>query len=173
MKAFRVLVSITLVSLTMAIQGQGSAQSTYDGLKALTGSWEGTITTVPENTPVQGKHVQVTMRLASSGTAIVHDVTWTGRKDNETSVLYVDGSRVLLTHYCDVGNRPQMVAKTSADGKIVDFDLIEVAGSPGYGHVQHVVFTFIDASHHTEDWTFMGSGGDLVHAHLNLQRSKQ
>jgi hypothetical protein len=40
--------------------------------------------------------------------------------------------------------------------------------------MEHAVFTFIDANHHTEDWTFKMKGDKLMRAHMDLQRvSKQ
>ncbi len=47
-----------------------------------------------------------------------------------------------------------------------------VDGDMEYGHMHHAVFTFIDADHHTEDWTFMMPGDKPIVAHLDLQRSK-
>jgi hypothetical protein len=39
--------------------------------------------------------------------------------------------------------------------------------------MQHVVFTFIDPDHHTEDWTFMLAGGKPpMSAHLEMHRVK-
>ena len=67
---------------------------------------------------------------------------------------YLDGDRLLLTHYCDADNRPRMVGKMSPDGKTVEFDFLDISGNLQYGHMQHAVFTLIDANHHTEDWTF-------------------
>jgi hypothetical protein len=66
-----------------------------------------------------------------------------------------------------------MAARPSTDGKTLEFDLLDVAGSTQYGHMQHAVFTFIDANHHTEDWTFKMKGDKLMHAHLDLQRVSQ
>jgi hypothetical protein len=54
----------------------------------------------------------------------------------------------------------------------VEFDFIDVAGDLRYGHMQHAVFTFIDADHHTEDWTFLMPGDKPVRAHMDLQRTK-
>jgi phage tail protein X len=65
-----------------------------------------------------------------------------------------------------------MAARTSPDGKKVEFDLLDLAGSTKYGHMQHAVFTVIDANHHTEDWTFMMPGDKPMHAHMDLQRVK-
>ncbi|MCU1220996.1 MAG: hypothetical protein JWN42_2193, partial [Candidatus Angelobacter sp.] len=39
--------------------------------------------------------------------------------------------------------------------------------------MQHALFTFIDADHHTEDWTFRLKGDKLMRAHMDLQRVKQ
>jgi hypothetical protein len=36
--------------------------------------------------------------------------------------------------------------------------------------MHRAVFTFIDANHHTEDWTFMMPGDKPVRAHFDLQR---
>jgi hypothetical protein len=54
---------------------------------------------------------------------------------------------LLLTHYCDAGNRPRMTCKMSADGKTVEFDFLDVAGSTEYGHVDEAVFTMMEANH--------------------------
>jgi hypothetical protein len=37
--------------------------------------------------------------------------------------------------------------------------------------MHHAVFTFVDESHHTEDWTFMMPGDKPMLAHLDLQRT--
>src|SRR5438105_6038643 len=73
-------------------------------------------------------------------------------------MLYLDGDRLLLTHYCDAGNRPRMAARVSPDGKTVEFDFVDVAGSTQYGHMHHAPFTIIDANHHIEDWTYIMPG---------------
>jgi hypothetical protein len=106
------------------------------------------------------------------GNALVHEMTGAGRPDDPITMLYLDGDRLLLTHYCDAGNRPRMVGKMSPDGKTVEFEFLDVAGSTQYGHMHHAVFTVIDANHHTEDWTYMMPGDKPVHAHFDLQRTK-
>jgi hypothetical protein len=92
--------------------------------------------------------------------------------DHPVTMFYLDGDRLLLTHYCDAGNRPRMVARAAADGKTVEFDFLDVSGSEQFGHMHHAVFTFIDANHHIEDWIYMMPGDKPVHAHFDLQRTK-
>ncbi|HEY4904949.1 MAG TPA: hypothetical protein VIH89_15860 [Candidatus Sulfotelmatobacter sp.] len=151
---------------------QSDAQKSFDTLKTLAGSWEGHVTTVPLAPDIEGKLMQASLRVTSMGNAIMHEMTGAGRPDDPITMLYLDGGRLLLTHYCDAGNRPRMAARTSPDGKTVEFDFLDVAGSTQYGHMHHAVFTVIDANHHTEDWTYMQPGDKPVHAHFDLQRTK-
>lgn len=92
--------------------------------------------------------------------------------DHPVTMFYLDSDRLLLTHYCDAGNRPRMSGKMSPDGKTLEFEFIDVAGGTQYGHMYHAVFTFIDANYHMEEWTYMIPGDKPVHAHFDLQRTK-
>src|SRR5580704_6531573 len=174
MKSHRLLLCVVLMSLSLSTVAfaQSDAQKSFDKLKTLAGSWEGHITTFPPQAEIEGKHMQVSLRVTSMGNAMVHEMTGEGRHDDPITMLYLDGDRLLLTHYCDAGNRPRMTGKMSADGKTVEFEFLDVAGSTQYGHMHHAVFTVIDANHHIEDWTYMNPGDKPVHAHFDLQRTK-
>jgi hypothetical protein len=151
---------------------KSEAQTSFDTMKTLAGSWEGLIKTVPQEAAIEGKLMHVSFRVTSMGNALVHEMTGAGRPDDPITMLYLDGDRLLLTHYCDAGNRPRMTGKISPDGKTVEFEFLDVAGSTEYGHMHHAVFTVIDANHHTEDWTYMMPGDKPVHARVDLQRTK-
>jgi hypothetical protein len=64
-----------------------------------------------------------------------------------------------------------MIGKMSPDGKTVEFELVDVSGSMKHGHMAHAVFTYIDANHHSEDWTYMLPGDKPIHAHMDLKRT--
>ena len=152
---------------------KSDAQKSFDALKTLAGSWEGPVTTVPVVAEMPANiPTQVTLRVTSMGNALMHEMKTEGRPDDPITIMYLDSDRLLLTHYCDAGNRPRMVGKVSPDGKKVEFDFLDVAGSLQYGHMHHAVFTVIDANHHTEDWTYMLPGDKAVQAHFDLQRAK-
>jgi hypothetical protein len=181
MKPIRFMLSIVLMSLTTLAFTQSTAQKSnapktdaqksFDQLKTLAGSWEGVVKTVPPQPGMDGTHMQISLRVTSRGNALMHEMTTAGAPDDPITMVYLDGDRLLLTHYCDAGNRPRLVAKTSPDGKTVEFDFLDVAGSTQYGHMHHALFTAIDANHHTEEWTFM-QGDKPVQAHFDLQRTK-
>lgn len=163
---------ITLLLLLPAVTfAQSDAQKSFDKLKTLAGSWEGVLTTNPPTPEVEGKHAQASMHVTSMGNAIVHEMKIEGRQDDPITMLYLDDARLMLTHYCDAGNRPRMVARSSTDGKTVEFDFLDVAGGTQYGHMHHAVFTFIDPNHHIEDWTYMSPGDKPVQAHFDLKKA--
>ena len=172
MKSLRFIVPVVLLSLSSLAFAQSDGQKSFDQLKTLAGSWEGVIKTDPPTPEADGKHAQTTLRVTSMGNALMHEMKIEGRPDDPITMLYMDNDKLTLTHYCDAGNRPQMVATTSPDGKTVEFDFVDVAGSTQYGHMHHAVFTIIEANHHTEDWTFMVPGDKHVLAHFDLQRVK-
>ena len=161
-----------------AVAVPSDAQKSFTQLKTLAGNWEGNLTTVPKDPEMESAHPQVTLRVTSRGNAIVHEMKEAGtpedpaKYDHPVTMLYLDSDRLYLTHYCDAGNRPRMVARTSPDGKTVEFDFVDLAGGTQYGHMHHAVFTVIDENHHTEDWTYMMPGDKPMHAHMDLTRSK-
>ncbi len=172
MKSRHLLMPVVLLSLSAIAFAQSDAQKSFDKLKTLSGSWEGLVSTVPQAPEMEGKAMQVTLRTTSMGNALMHEARGAGRPDDPITMLYLDGDRLLLTHYCDAGNRPRMTGKMSADGKTVEFEFLDLAGSTQYGHMHHAVFTFIDDNHHIEDWTYMKPGDQPVRAHFDLQRTK-
>jgi len=178
MKSPRFLLSVVLLSLSTVAFAQSAAtaapseaQKSFDRLKTLAGTWEGTLKTDPPTPEVDGKHALATLRVTSMGNAIVHEMKIDGREDDPITMLYMDNDRLTLVHYCDAGNRPRMIARPSPDGKTVEFDFADVSGSTQYGHMHHAMFTAVDANHHTEDWVFM-TGDKPVHVHFDLQRTK-
>ena len=179
MKFLRLTLSIVLISFATVAFAQSNAQKSFETLKALAGSWEGPVTTIPKMSDMGDNTLtDVSLRVTSRGNALVHEMKAAGTADDPTkydhpvTMLYLDNDRLLLTHYCDAGNRPRMVARTSADGKKVEFDFLDLSGGNQYGHMVHAVFTIIDANHHTEDWTYIMPGDKPVRAHMDLQRTK-
>jgi hypothetical protein len=187
MKSRPYLLTILLLSISTFAFAQheaknaappSEAQQSFDQLKALAGEWQGAVTLDPPHPEMShGKPLHISMRVTSRGNALVHEMQEAGTPldpahyDHPVTTFYVDGDRLTLVHYCDAGNRPRMVARTSPDGKKIEFDFVDISGSTQYGHMHHAVFTAIDANHHTEDWTYMMPGDKPMHAHFDLQRA--
>jgi hypothetical protein len=152
-----------------AIPAKSGAQISFDALKSLAGTWTGAVTTDPPNPEIDGP-IQVTLRVASRGNVLVHEITPGGVP--EPTMIYLEDDRLTLVHYCEAGNRPRMVARKSPDQKTVEFDFVDLSGSATPAYLHDFVFTIIDADHHNEDWRFMLPGDKLLHAHFDLKRAK-
>ena len=193
MKSHRFMLSVVLMSLSAVAFAQSDAQmsdahksvdkpapseaqKSFATMKTFAGEWEGPVA-VPEMPEMSGgKPLHLSLRVTSRGNAIVHELQEANtlldatKYDHPVTMLYVEGEQLNLIHYCDAGNRPHMVGKMSPDGKTVEFTLVDVSGSTQFGHMQHAVFTSIDANHHTEDWTYLMPGDKPMHAHFDLYK---
>jgi hypothetical protein len=179
MKCLRLMLPVVLISLYAVAFAATDSQKSFEEMKALAGTWQGPITLNPPRPDVKpGTVGEISMRVTSRGNALVHEMQESGtpldaaKYDHPVTMFYLDGDHLTLVHYCDAGNRPRMVAKLSPNGKTVEFDFVDLSGGNTYGHMHHAVFTFIDANHHLEDWTYMMPGDKPMHAHMDLQRVK-
>ncbi len=146
------------------ITPHSDAQKAFEKLKTLSGSWQGTVMNIPIN---------FTIRAASSGTVILHEGnTEKGPPDHEITMFYVEGDRLLVTHYCDAGNRARLEGKISLDGKSVEFTFLDVAGSTKGGLVKRIKLTMIDADKHVEEFTFIMPNGKPIELRGEFQRTK-
>jgi hypothetical protein len=151
MKALRVAVWLLMAMSTTSVLAQSDAQKSFDQLKSLAGVWEG------KNS--LGEPVKVSYRMTAGGSALMSEID--GHGEEMISMIHFDGAnRLLLTHYCAVGNQPRMQATASPNGKTVTFHFLDATNleSPQSGHMDHVVIAMLDANRHTEEWNFTDHG---------------
>jgi hypothetical protein len=125
------------------------AQRAFATIKSLPGTWQGKSPEGP---------VQVNFKITAGGSAVMSEIL--GHADM-ISMFHLDGpGRLLLTHYCAVGNQPRMQASASPDGKTITFTYVDATNltPPDAGHMQTMVLTLVDDNHHTEEWTFADHG---------------
>jgi len=67
-----------------------------------------------------------------------------------------------------------MVGTISPDGKTLTFNFLDATNllSSQPGHMQRVIFNFIDLDHHTEMWEFATADGNQMGGLLDLKRTK-
>jgi len=125
-----------------------SAAAAFARLKNLVGEWES-----PNKS-------HITYELIANGTALVERDLIPNEPEMLT-VYFLDGDRLLLTHYCMAGNQPRMQARRidTASGEI-DFDFLDATNlaSPAAGHMHSAKFKLIDNGHYTSEWTFFDKG---------------
>src|SRR2546425_13087496 len=113
MKSLSLMLSVVLMALSTVAFGQtdsqkavaqSDAQKSFDKLKTLAGSWQGHLTTDPQQADMDNANPLATLRATSRGNAIVDEMKEGGTLDDPTrnnhpvSMLYLDGDRLLLNH---------------------------------------------------------------------------
>jgi len=140
---------------------QSDAKKAFEKLKTLAGSWEGTIGDLS---------TQVTIRVTSAGSAIMHDAFMAST--NKITMMYLEGDRLFLTHYGGEGNRPRFEGKLTADGKSIEFSFIDVAGGTQRGLMKRMAFTIVAANNHIVEVTYMLPDGKSIEARGEFKRTK-
>jgi len=122
----------------------------FERLSALVGEWGGT-----EN----ASEAKLIYRLTSDGSALMED--FQASKDEMITMFTVDGDHLIATHYCSVGNQPQMVTEPIKDSSSsLVFSLSRVTGmkTPDDWHNTGLTVTLEDNQHLTQVWTYEYKG---------------
>lgn len=147
-KLTRTLIAATIALSAACALAQTDAQKAFTAIKNMPGTWEGS--------SVEGP-VKVTFKVTSGGSAVMSEILG---KEDMISMFHMDNDRLLLTHYCAVGNQPRMQAAVSSNGKVITFTYVDATNlaTPDSAHMQQMILTVIDDNHHTEEWVFAGQG---------------
>ncbi len=163
MRLVNSIAAIVIVVLSASlVMAESDAHKSFDLLKGMEGNWTG------KNS--QGQALEVSFRLTAGGSALMSEIHGHGR-ENMITMFHMDGDRLLMTHYCGVGNQPRMKVIAS-DSKSVSFEFFDGTNiGPGDGHMQHVTFSQPDADHHVEEWVFLDHGKEMKEL-FTLERAK-
>src|SRR6266852_9843928 len=85
--------------------------ASFDNVKALLGQWEGTTKMDGKDTPVTASY-----EMTAGGTAILERL-FAGTPHEMVSVYHSDGTKVAMTHYCMLGNQPEMTLREADNNR--------------------------------------------------------
>ena len=161
----KIQLSFLLLVVFIWISPAAHAASTtgMDQIKALAGEWDGTNS--------EGKPLHLSIKVISGGAAVME--TMQADSEDMVTMYYPDGSSVMMTHYCMAQNQPRMKASASADAKSMSFQFVDATNlaTPNAGHMHHLVLSFPDDKHLSEQWTWTQDGKDKVDT-ITLTRTK-
>jgi len=149
----RIAILILVAGLTVsAFAADASAPVTnataaFERLKGLVGTWQADTN--------MGK-LQVTYELTSGSHVLLERETGDAQQHNMVTAYYVDGDRLALTHYCELGNEPHMVAhKINLDSGEIVFDFAGAGNlaSRDAKYMHNATIRLVDADHFTGLWT--------------------
>jgi len=142
-----------------------NAAAAFERLKTLAGEWDGS------NGSMKG---HISYELIAAGTALVERETAEGMPSMMT-VYHLDGDRLILTHYCMLGNQPRMVARRydSASGELA-FEFLDGTNlsNSKAAHMHTADFRFIDNDHFSSSWQLYQNGEARQREHVEYTRVK-
>lgn len=151
---------------TPAAAASSNASSQFDQLKQLAGEW------ISRSATDQMDVTRHTYRIVSNGSAVML-TTEVPNEGPMITMFYLDGPRLMATHFCSAKNQPRYVAVNSSEPNTVVFKFKDATNltSPQMGHMSGVTFKFGDADHHTQQWTFTENGKTTTET-FSLERSR-
>ncbi len=141
----------------------------FERLKSLEGEWTGEASHGETKAPVTVRY-----HVTAAGSAVV-ETQFAGTPHEMVTVYTLEGGRVVLTHYCALGNQPRMRARDGSDAARITFDFAGGAGiDPTQdSHMHDATLTFEDGDHLHAEWTSWDGGEPTGKAVFELTRKKK
>jgi len=126
------------------------AAETIDRVKSLAGTWQ---TTGPD-----GKPTVITYTVTANGSA-VREVMFPGSAHEMTNMYHMDGSDLVMTHYCAAGNQPRLRC-TKADPKELVFNFDDITNLPTENtqYMGYLTLHLDDQTHLRQEWRSVENG---------------
>jgi hypothetical protein len=140
----------------------------FERFKLLAGEWVG---------KAKGKdhpqEIHVKYRVTAGGSAVVETI-FPGTEHEMITVIHPDGSDLLLTHYCMLGNQPHMKASGMGNGNKIEFKFVRATNlkSANDMYMHDVTFTFVDKDTLRTEWTHFKDGKASGKGVFELKRKK-
>jgi hypothetical protein len=138
----------------------------FERFKALAGDW------VAADDGDMSKKGDLVARyhLTGGGSAVVEEL-FPGTPHEMTTVYHLDGQDVVLTHYCMMGNQPQMRAKPTSSSRVAfAFDGGTNIDPKHDEHMHTVSFDFVGANELRTEWIDFNGGKPEKTAGFHLVR---
>ncbi|HEV2947205.1 MAG TPA: hypothetical protein VGX70_07500 [Gemmataceae bacterium] len=138
-----------------------------DPFAQLAGEWEGR--------EVSGKNTEQDLKakykVTSAGSAVV-ETLFPDSPHEMVTIICPDGDKLVLTHYCALGNQPRMKGKIEANKVAFKFDSATNLKSDNDPHMHEVTYTFVDKDTLKSEWVHYDGGKPTGTAVFEFKRKK-
>lgn len=147
------LIAAAINAKTPSNSSEVQASAAFARLKTLAGEWQ--------SVGPKGEVSRISVQVISGGSAVMETFSsdmLPPNSGNMVTIYYIDGSDLVLTHYCIAHNQPHLRA-TRYDAKTgeLDFDFVNGGNisTGNEGHMHSMKMRFIDDRHYSGEWEFM------------------
>jgi hypothetical protein len=138
------------------VAGDPKTAAAFDRLRTLVGTWDMT-STLPSGKTYKDK---VIYRLASGGSVLFEEI---GPAASMLTTYHLDNGKLVLTHFCTVGNQPRMrLHSITDDGRRLAFEIYDITNltSPEKYHSTNLEVSFISQDRVQLLYTGKSSAGE-------------
>ena len=176
MKPARLFVSsaaFCCLALGLAALARTSPRSTQaaslDTIKALAGDW-----VAAEQAGDPAAPVQSSIRVTSAGHAVL-ETLFPGTAHEMVTIYHMDGTELVLTHYCSAGNQPHYKASRGASEHELIYTCQGGANirSADDAHMHEGRLTIVDEHHFRSEWKMFEKGACTETASFDLVRVRR
>lgn len=144
------------------------AARAFERFKALEGEWTGRST--------KGWQDRVSFRVIAGGSCVMETSEFEAHPgETMATMIHMDGDDLVLTHYCVARNQPRLRATDiSPDLGAVTFTFRDATNlrSRDQGHMDKVVFRFVDGGRFTARWTWYQDGTERWMEEIEFVRGR-
>ncbi len=142
----------------------------FERFKQLAGEWVGKSDKLEHG--AEGG-MRIVFKVTSAGSA-VEETMGPGTEHEMINMIHPDGDDIVLTHYCAVGNQPEMKAPDKIDGNDVAFKFVRGGNmkSTDEMHMHNVTYTFVDKDTLRTKWVNYDGGKPAGEIVFELKRKK-
>lgn len=126
------------------------APTLLDKLAPLSGTWEMT---------QEGKQVVALVSRVTSNGSVFAETMFPGEAHEMTNMYHMDGSNLVITHYCAMGNQPRMKCTGEKSPGVLEFNFESATNmKPTDKYMGKLVLTITDNDHIRQEWTSFKDG---------------
>jgi hypothetical protein len=168
-----ILWALALLTAGAAVEAEEKAKPTalqqFESLKKLAGDW---VEVGEDGKPTE--KVVSSIRVTSAGSAI-EETLFPGGDHEMVTMYFLDGDRLLLTHYCALGNQPQLRAEPGKDARQIAFKFIGATNlkSPDEHHMHEATLTLSGPDRYQSEWISNKEGKTCHKVQFDLMRKQQ
>ena len=143
------------LSLAGAQEGEKNMDVRFEKIKKLEGEW---IMLDKEGKKTEG--VALCYRVTAAGSTVMETI-FVDQPQEMVTMYHMDGDKLIMTHYCALGNQPTLIAANKVDKKkSLSFTCDKVSNIKSHDdeHMHSLVITFVDDDRIKQAWAGFKDG---------------
>jgi hypothetical protein len=160
--------AVLVFALSTKADEKSPTSQRFEALKGLVGDW---VAVDKDGKPTD--QVVTSFRLTAGGSAL-QETMFPGTNHEMLTMYHLDGSDLILTHYCALGNQPRMRAEPGNNANKIVFKFFDGTNlkSADAQHMHQATLTIDGKDHFKSEWVLCQDGKPCHEKSFDLVRKQ-